>query len=127
MNWVIVRLPGKMGGILTKVIPYVPFLRKLIRPEKHQFLVPEIVWTKNNDSRLLTELFEGMLADEKLNLILWWTDVKNPLYQHIKSKVNWGFLNKLIGITPVDVVQLKSESEEQESNEPIFVTAFDMV
>ena len=127
VNWVIVRLPGKMGGILTKAIPYIPFLRKLIRPKKHQFLVPEIVWAKNNDSKLLTELFEAMLADQKLNLILWWTDVENPLYQQVQTALNWGLLNKLIGVTPVDVVQLKLESNQEESKEPVFVTAYDMV
>ena len=127
VNWEIVRLPGNLGGFLTKAIPYVPFLRKLIRPKKHQFLVPEIVWAKNKDHKLLTELFEAILADQELNLILWWTDVKNPLYQQVKANVNWGLLNKIIGVTPVDVVQLKLENKLEENAKPVFVTAYDMV
>ncbi len=127
VNWEIVRLPGEMGGFLTKAIPYLPFLRKLIRPKNHQFLVPEIVWAKNNDSKLLTELFESILADQNLNLILWWTDVQNPIYQQVKSQINWGLLNKLIGVAPVDVVQLRAADFEETNSNPIFVTAFDMV
>ncbi len=127
VNWEIVRLPGKMGGVLTKMIPYIPFLRKLLRPKKHQFLVPEIVWTKNNDAKILTELFESMLADQGVNLLLWWTDVKNPLYLQVKNHVQWGMLNKLIGVSPVDVVQLKSKSVEATNENPVFVTAYDMV
>lgn len=127
VTWEIVRLPGKMGGLLTKMIPYIPLLRKLIQPNKHAFIVPEIVWTKNNDATLLTELFESILSDQQLNLILWWTDVKNPIYQEVKSEINWGLLNKIIGVAPVDVVVLKSNMEKSENQNPIFVTAFDMV
>lgn len=127
VNWEIVRLPGKMGGLLTKTIPFIPFLRKLIRPKKHQFLVPEIVWAKNMNSKIVTELFESILAEENLNLILWWTDIQNPLYQQVKAEINWGLLHKVIGVSPVDVVQLKSNSYKDESQEPVFITAFDMV
>jgi hypothetical protein len=127
VNWEIVRLPGKMGSFLTKTIPFIPFLRKLIRPKKHHFLVPEIVWTKNNDSDLLTELFESILADQKLNLILWWTDLENPLYQHVQSEVKWGLLNTLIGVSLVDVVQLKSATFHDINKQAVFVTANDMV
>lgn len=127
VHWEIVRMPGKFGGVLTRIIPYIPFLRKLIRPKNHEFLVPEIVWTKDNDSKLLSELFEGMLADQNLNLILWWTDTRSPLYKNVKSNVKWGLLHKIIGVAPVDVVQLRSKSYNNPSTEPIFVTAYDMV
>lgn len=127
VNWEIVRMPGKLGGTLTKLIPFIPVLRKLIRPKKHEFLVPEIVWSKDNNPKLLSELFESTLADQQLNLILWWTDTQNPLYQKVKSSVKWGLLHKIIGVAPVDVVQLKSESFKDECSDPVFVTAFDMV
>ena len=127
VHWQIVRMPGKLGGVLTKAIPYIPFLRRLIRPKNHEFLVPEIVWAKNNDSKLVAELFEGMLVDQKLNLILWWTDTRNPLYKNVKSNIKWGLLHKLIGVAPVDVVQLRSKSYTIQNEEPIFVTAYDMV
>lgn len=127
VNWEIIRMPGKLGGFLTKAIPSIPFLRKIIRPKKHEFLVPEIVWSKDNDPKLLSELFESMLADQQLNLILWWTDIRNPLYQNVKSKVKWGLLHKIIGVAPVDVVQLKSEAFIDENLEPVFVSAYDMV
>lgn len=127
VNWEIVQMPGKFGGFLTKAIPYIPFLRKLIRPKRHEFLVPEIVWSKGNDAKILSDLFDSMLADQGLNLILWWTDIRNPLYQDVKSNMNWGLLHKIIGVAPVDVVQLKSESFKNENSAPVFVTAFDMI
>lgn len=127
VNWEIVRLPGKFGGFLTKMIPFIPVLNKLINPKKHTFLVPEIVYVKNNDAILLNELFSGVLADKKLNLLIWWTDVNEPIYRAVKDKMNWGLLNKLIGVAPVDVVQRCHPAFNAKTDNPVFVTAFDMV
>ncbi|MEY3236268.1 MAG: hypothetical protein RI883_369 [Bacteroidota bacterium] len=127
VNWEIVRLPGKMGGLLTKIIPFIPFLMKLIKPKNHIFLVPEIVFSKDSDPNLLEELFSSILAQEKCNLILWWIDGQDPLYRSIKDKMHWGFFNKLIGVNPVDVVERRNPTSKAISKGPVFVTAFDMV
>ena len=127
VNWEIVRLPGKFGGLLTKIIPFIPFLNKLIKPKNHIFLVPEIVFSRDNNPNLLEELFSSILAQEKCNLMLWWIDEKDPLYISIKEKINWGFFNKLIGVNPVDVVERRNPTSKAISKGPVFVTAFDMV
>ena len=127
VNWEIVRLPGKLGRILVKIIPFIPFLNKLIKPKNHIFLVPEIVFSKDNNPILLEELFSSILAQEKCNLMLWWIDEKDPLYISIKEKINWGFFNKLIGVNPVDVVERRNSTSKAISKGPVFVTAFDMV
>ncbi len=127
VNWEIVRLPGKVGGLLTKIIPFIPFLNKLIKPKNHTFLVPEIVVIKDNNPTLLNELFSGILAAEKLNLLLWWIDKQDPLYTSIKDKIKWGFFNKLIGVNPVDVVERRNPTSKAISKGPVFVTAFDLV
>jgi hypothetical protein len=127
VQWEIVRLPGKMGGFLTKAIPYIPLLNRLIKPKNHTFLVPEIVYAKNNDFELLDELFSAILFDKKLNLIIWWIDQKEPLYQSVKQKMNWGILNKIIGVSPVDVVQRIHPDHKKMNESPVFVTAYDMV
>lgn len=127
VHWEIVRLPGKMGGFLTKALPYIPFLNRLIKPKNHTFLVPEIVYAKNNDPQLLEEFFSAILADKKLNLIIWWIDQNEPLYLHVKDKLKWGILNKIIGVAPVDVVERKQLDSNKLNEKPIFVTAFDMV
>lgn len=126
VNWKIVRMPGKLGGIFTKIIPFVPLLRTLIQPKNHVFLVPEIVWTTGNDAQLLNELFEGVLAREKRHLILWWVDQSDPFYMDVKPKVKWGILHRMIGANAVDVVRL-SQKDDYPAEKPIFVSAFDMV
>lgn len=127
VQWEIVRLPGSLGGVLTKVIPYIPLLNKLIKPKNHTFLVPEIVYARNNDAKLIDELFSSALAKEKCNLLLWWIDEKDPLYLSIKNKIKWGLLHKIIGLNPVNVVEKRAVNSESPNQNPIFVTAFDLV
>lgn len=127
VNWEIVRMPGKMGGLLTKFIPFIPFLNRIIRPKNHQFLVPEMVWCKNNDEQFLTELFEGVLSLNNQHLILWWVDQKDPFYKAVQSKMKWGILHKIIGASPVDVVQRTQSTISNELTSPVFVNSIDMV
>ena len=127
VNWEILRIPGKMGGFLTKVLPLIPFLNKLIKPKHHTFLVPEIVTAKANDPQLIEELFSAVLAVEKLHLMLWWIDQKDELFTSVKNQVSWGLFHKLVGSHPVDVVERRNPTLPFQTKPPIFVTAFDMV
>lgn len=127
VHWEIVRLPGKMGGLLTKIIPYLPFINRLIKPKAHTFLVPEIVCVKDNNPIILTELFSAILHSKGLNVMIWWIDHKDQIYTATHRKVNWGLIDKMIGVSPVDVVQRTANNEEVSTDRPIFVTAFDMI
>ena len=127
VNWEIVRLPGKMGGILTKAIPYIPFLNKLIKPKHHTFLVPEIVTAKNYNPALIEELFSAVLEEEKLNLMLWWIDQNDAIYGAVKEQIAWGLFHKIIGAQPVDVVERLHPNSTRKTKGPVFVTAYDMV
>jgi hypothetical protein len=127
VNWQIVRLPGKMGGVLTKVIPYIPLLNKLIKPKHHTFLVPEIVTAKSNDPALIQELFSAVLEEEKLNLMLWWIDQNDKIYLSVKDQIAWGLFHKLVGAHPVDVVERLHPNSTRKTTGPVFVTAYDMV
>jgi hypothetical protein len=127
VNWKITRLPGKFGGILTKIIPYLPVMNRLIKPNKHTFLVPEIVCVKDNSPKVLEELFSGILAMHQLNVMLWWIDEKDPGYTNMAPKVNWGILDKIIGRSEVDVVARYAQMNAEDLKKPVFVAAFDMV
>jgi hypothetical protein len=127
-HWKIERLPGYFGGVLTRIIPALPFLKKLIRPKEHSFLVPEIVCSLNDNPQLIDALFSAILEAEKCNLLIWWVDQKDPIYLALKTKISWGILDKLIGANPVDVVALKNPALSKDaSTSPIFVAGMDMV
>ena len=124
-NWRIEKLPGKMGGVLVKIIPFIPFLNRLIKPKKHTFIVPEAVWIKENDSNLLSSFFESILAEKKLHLLIWWVDVKDVLFQQSAKKVNWGLVHKISGNSPVLVVAKSLDFSFLEESQPIYSAGMD--
>ena len=126
-DWEISRLPGKWGGLLTKLIPFVPFVRKVIRPKSHSFLVPEAVYVKDNSPELLNELFEGMLKLEKKHLLIWWVDEKDELYRQSKNEVRWGLLDKMVGVNHADIVVRSKDGMDQELKSPIYTSGFDFI
>jgi len=108
-HWQFQRLPGKWGGLLTRWMPWIPGMHKIIRPANHQFLVPEGVFARNNNPLLLTQLFEGMLAAENKNLLLWWVDEQDELYAATRAKMKWGLLHRVIGVHRANVVCLRPD------------------
>ena len=128
-HWQIKRLPGKNGGLLTKLIPWIPGLRKIIRPNAHTFVVPEAVVVKNNDPKLVQELFEGILFTEKLNLILWWVDEKDELYKNVQDQLKWGLLHKMVGVAHASVVQKTIDGSVKgfDPERPVFTTGIDFI
>ncbi|HZH86721.1 MAG TPA: hypothetical protein VFD77_05345 [Brumimicrobium sp.] len=127
-EWKITRLPGKNGAFLKNIIPFVPGLRKVLRPNAHVFTVVDSIWCKENNHKLLEQLFEGVLFQEKTNTMIWWVDQKEPLYIDVKDKINWGLLNKVNGVHEVDLVIRTAKSEDEMSfDKPTYVTGFDFI
>lgn len=123
-TWVIEQLPGKNGKVLTKLIPYIPILNRLINPKKHTFIAPEAVCVIDKNPALLQELFESILHNNSKTLILWWIDINEPLLNYTKSKVKWGLLHKIIGVTKVNVM---AKSNQELNKNLHFVSAKDMI
>ncbi|PWH85257.1 hypothetical protein [Brumimicrobium oceani] len=127
-EWKITRLPGKNGGLMRNIIPFVPGLRKVIRPNSHVFTVVDSIWSQESKAEHLEMLFEGILFHEKTNTIIWWADKKEPIYSRIKDKVNWGLLNKVNGVQEVDLVIRTPKGEQKiDYDVPTYVTGFDFI
>ncbi len=123
VRWEIQRLPGKLGGLQVKILPYIPFINKLIQPKEHTFLVPEVVCNPSGNIADVQRLFEAVLAKEQLHSLLWWNDTRDGLYQKAQETFSWGLLHNIIGVAKVDVV-VRGDFQPKE---PIFIAAFDMV
>lgn len=128
-NWVIERLPGTLGGIMTKIVPLIPGLRHILKPSDHRFLVPESVCLLQKDPQTLENFFEGILALEKRNIILWWVDKRESVWRDTRHCVKWGLLHRFLGQTPVDVVVLRKNvlKIDELQSKPIFVAGWDLV
>ena len=123
VTWEINRLPGKLGGLFVKLLPYLPVFRKLVNVKHHQFLVPEAVCLADESPKVLETFLAGVLHMEKRQMMLWWNDERDPLYVKLKDQVNWGIMHRILGISPVDVV---IRGDFQPEN-PMYIAAFDMI
>jgi len=123
VSWEISRLPGKLGRVFVKIVPYLPILRKLVNVKNHQFLVPEAVCLMEESPTKLAAFLSGVLALEKRQMMLWWNDERDPLYLKLKDKTNWGIMHRILGVSPVDVVVRGAF----EPKNPMYIAAFDMI
>lgn len=126
-DWVIERLPGRTGGALVKLIPYVPGLRRILKPKSHTFLVIDTVWMKPGHEFKLQTMLESVLHEEKLNLMVWWVDQQDQLYQKVKNSVQWGVLHRLNGVSEVDVVVRSSSEKFDQLKNTVYVSGVDFI
>lgn len=128
-NWVIERLPGMLGGLFTKLIKFTPGIRRIVKPDNHQFLVPESVWVKDNNPKDLSDLLEGILAAEQVNMMIWFVDRRENLWRESRHMIDWGLFHKMTPQPIVDVVVLRKNPLKMDElrNKPIFVAGWDMV
>ncbi len=124
-DWVIEQLPGRNGKMLTKMVPYIPRLRKVLKPKSHQFLVLDSVWSEVGNPQYLEELFSGLLYEEGRNLAIWWVDKQDQLYTAVQNKIKWGILHRINGAHEVDLVVRSPHPVEFKTN--TYVTGIDFV
>ena len=126
VHWRILSLPGRFGSVLVKVLPYIPILNKLINPKNHFFIVPDVVYSKNNAPKDIEKLFDGAMCFYNVNSIIWFIDPNKKVYKRNKKQISWGILDKLIGEKKVAVVT-RNHNKRYSSKTPIFVSAFDLI
>jgi hypothetical protein len=126
VHWRIISLPGRYGSFLVKIIPFIPFLNRLIKPKNHFFLVPDVVLTKSNSSEDIETLFDSALDLFKVNSLIWFIDPNKPIYKEQSKRIKWGILDKILGEKKVAVVTRNHKSLYSEKK-PVFVSAFDLI
>jgi hypothetical protein len=126
-HWEIKRFPGKLGAVLIKILPFIPGLKKVIKPKNHVFLAPEAVYVKN--PKQLGIFLESILHLENQKLMIWWVDVNNPSYMASFGCTNWGFLNKLIGTIPTHLVVKRNPrvTQSTDSTNSVYTSGFDFI
>ena len=126
VHWKIKRLPGRLGAFFVRAIPYVPVLNKILRPNDHCFLVPDIVYTRNKSQEEIESLFDSALSLYNVNSLIWFVDPNQEVYSMSKNKINWGLLDKILGEKKVALV-CRNQSSSYVESRPVFVSAFDLI
>lgn len=124
-EWKIERLPGKYGTLLTRILPLIPVINKIIRPNSHKFTVIDSVWVKNQSAQYFEQLAEGILASEQHNVIHWWVDRKDETWKALSNSVKWGLIHKINGVHNVNLITKSKDKKALEG--PAYISGFDFI
>jgi hypothetical protein len=123
------NVPGVWGWIMMKVLPYVPYYRRLFRPGEFRYLVFDTIYYKKGREDALTSLFESACASEGFHTGLTWLDDRSALYDTLRTEVNMGTLNRMLNAKPGLVYARFLNLTEEEKNlfydAPAYVSGFD--
>ncbi len=130
-HWVINKMPGFMGKIVLNVVPRIPLLNRLFNPKKFLFLAFEGIYFKPGKEKLLHELFEGLLVQEKLKSALFWMGEKCPYRQDLIRYGKQGLINKFVKDSDVYIMASYQNMTPQEiyatENSPLYASGFDYI
>ena len=131
VHWVINRMPGMMGKVVMNVVPLIPVLNKLFNPKQFEFLAFEGIYVKLGFENKLTDLFEGLLAKEKLKSGMYWMGESCPLRKRILEKCKTGLIHSFIKESDVFIMAAFHDLNEEEitdlKSRPLFVSGFDYI
>lgn len=131
VHWVIHKMPGWSGKIIMKVLPKLPLINKIFNPDRFEFVAFDSIYVKQGHERSLGQLFEHILAVEKLNSALIWLGSTSSLKADIQQHLKLGILNKFVSSSSVScMVRTENLSEEEiieMKSAPVFAPAFDFI
>ncbi|MEI6947280.1 GNAT family N-acetyltransferase [Paraflavisolibacter sp. H34] len=131
VHWVVNQMPGLFGKIVMKVVPLVPVLNKLFHPKKFEFLAFEGIFAAPGSESRLFELFEGLLAKEKLKGAMYWMDENCPVRKRLEGRGRKGLLHAFVRDSEALIMASFTHLNETEIMDiqarPLYVSAFDFI
>lgn len=122
-------IPGIWGWVIMRVLPKMPFFRRLFRPGEFRYLVFDAVYCKPGREELLATLFETACAREGFNTGLTWLDDRSNLYDKVRTGVRMGSLNRMLNAKPGLVyarfINLTQEEKDYFYDAPAYISGFD--
>ena len=122
-------IPGIWGWVMIKVLPGIPYFRRLFRPGEFQYLVFDAIYCKKGREAVLAKLFESVCAAEGFHTGLTWLDDRSDLYDKIRTGVKMGALNRMLNAKPglvyIKFINLTQEEKEHFYDAPAYISGFD--
>jgi len=130
VSWAIKELGGVTGKVLVKLLPYIPYLNRLINPGLFNYSALEGVFVQDGYEWVLDQLFESIIADQGHTVALMWFDTECPVFSLVKEHCSLGLMNKLNSGTDADVVvrgeMLCDDDWVELENTPVYISCFDL-
>ena len=125
----VTNVPGVWGWVMMKVMPYIPYFRRLFRPGEFRYLVLSSIYYRKDSEHLLPDLFESVCAAEGYNTALTWLDDHSDLFQILRTNRRMGALNRILNAKPglvyASFSDIDPEAREMFFENPVYISGFD--
>jgi hypothetical protein len=122
-------IPGVWGWVMMKILPKMPYFRRLFRPGEFRYLVFDSIYFKQGKEELLAPLFESVCALEGFHTGLTWLDDRSDLYDKIRTRVKMGALNRMLNAKPglvyTKFINMTDDEKEIFYDSPAYISGFD--
>jgi hypothetical protein len=122
-------MPGIWGWIMMKVLPGVPYFRRLFRPGEFHYLVFDAIYCKKGKEKELGNLFESACAAEEFHTGLTWLDDRSNLFDKMRTVVRMGALNRMLNAKPglvyTKFINMTQEEKDRFYDAPAYISGFD--
>ncbi len=122
-------VPGVWGWIMMKILPKIPYYKRLFKPGIFRYLVFDAIYCRKGRENILAQLFESVCAAEGFHTGLTWLDDRSELYDKIRMNVNMGALNRMLNAKPGLVyarfINLTEEEKNRFYDAPAYISGFD--
>jgi hypothetical protein len=129
-NWKIEQIPGFAMKLLLKIIPRLPYLKRVIQPGLFRFLTIDTLICKKDREEVLPNLFESVCAIKKVYSAMIYTDSDTETYRQLKTLKKMGLLNRFLreakGVILARFVNFSSEEKKEFYENPVYISGFDL-
>jgi hypothetical protein len=123
------NMPGIWGWVMTRILPGIPYFRRLFRPGEFKYLVFDAIYCRKGREPVLADLFESACAAEGFHTGLTWLDDRSELYDKMRTEVKMGALNRMLNAKPglvyTKFINLTQEEKDRFYDSPAYVSGFD--
>jgi hypothetical protein len=114
---------------MMKVLPGVPYFRRLFRPGEFHYLVFDAIYCKKGKEKELGNLFESACAAEEFHTGLTWLDDRSNLFDKMRTVVRMGALNRMLNAKPglvyTKFINMTQEEKDRFYDAPAYISGFD--
>lgn len=124
------HLPGLSGHFLVKVLPALPFLRRLLPGRQFRFLSFGNLYASPGGEAALVALMETLLARHGLNFGLLYLDRRSPVARRLAATGKFGIFQTLLDLPVHIMAYLKGFTPGERAEldrQPLFVSPLDPV
>lgn len=125
----VVNVPGVWGWMMMRVLPRLPYFRRLFNPGEFRYIVLSSIYCRKGFEDSLPDLFESVCAEEGYHTALTWLDDHSDLYETMRTNRRMGTLNRMLNAKPGLVYAffsgLTEEDKEKFYDNPAYISGFD--